>query len=403
VLSQWGYRLRSIRFAVLVLLGLASIAAYAMTAAFNGEPSAQPFRGWVAALESSEGLLSPPPDPSVQQDQVRLSVSAPVPGAPGSHPEVLYRVSVCGGQPFDGLLIAGGDARLTGAHVIAASEPGAAFRVKDILDAAVELGPGRGLRVELGPIQIMTVTFPRPIRCAATPAAVSPFGQGPSNQVVESGSARGPIRQDSGLPWWSGPRSIQRWPLVGALPGLPPELQVLWTGVKGLSGQWLRPKPDYVQVSSAPPADTSIEDAEPQTVSRLAWEGIEPMQPTARMSSVGATNSWQQGQVITGIALGIFGSLMATWLLLGRPAEDATVAQIRAGLKAIQGELDARVQLATVTAERDAARAALEAERHHAAERVEELRRNYEDRIAELSRRAARGRHGARRRNPAKD
>jgi hypothetical protein len=108
VLNSWR-RLRSIRFAALVLFGVGSIVAYAVTATFNGEPSPPGFRGWVAVLERAD---------APHGDQVKLTVLSLVPGTPGSHPELRYLVSVCGDHPFDGLLITGGDARLIDVGVL---------------------------------------------------------------------------------------------------------------------------------------------------------------------------------------------------------------------------------------------------------------------------------------------
>jgi hypothetical protein len=395
VLNSWR-RLRSIRFAALVLFGVASIAAFAATAAFNGEPSPPPFNGWVAILEQFDA-----------GDQVMLTVSSDNPDSERSRPTLSYQVSVCGDQPFDALLVAGGDARLS---AVGASPPffshtelGEVPTVKDVPDLTFNGG------FDLGRAQITPVTFRAPPPCASGISPVPPFPKFTGASEYVSGLAQAPIRQDSGLPWWTGPRSSETWPLVGTLlvEAAPFNPENDLTGSQGLSGEWGIRVPDYIEVPATPPNDSSVEEANPQPVSTatgLTWEGgADPIQPSARLTNVAGTSAWQQGQVISGIALGIFGSLLATWLLLGRPAEDASVTEVRAGLESIQGELDVRAQLAATTAERDAAITAAEAERQRAVDQIDDLRRTYEDRITQLRRADREEPPGPRRRRRPKE
>jgi hypothetical protein len=85
--------------AAIVIAGLGSVVFYAaISATINGLPSTQPFQGWVA-------LLQPWGSPS--GDQVKLVAVARAPGAPGQHPAMSYTVVVCGGRPFQGVLLMG--------------------------------------------------------------------------------------------------------------------------------------------------------------------------------------------------------------------------------------------------------------------------------------------------------
>lgn len=132
--SRSGGRSLSARAAAvaIVIVGLGSVVFYAaISATINGRPSTQPFRGWVALLQPSG---SPP------GDQVKLMAKALVPGGPGQHPAMSHTVLACGGQPFQGVLLMGGDARLANLHGIPAlgtSSSLAQASAEDLSDLAV--------------------------------------------------------------------------------------------------------------------------------------------------------------------------------------------------------------------------------------------------------------------------
>src|SRR4051794_39197510 len=91
---------------LLLLVALVTLVYAVLSAAINAQPTTKSFDRWLAVVQ--------PVGTSATQDQVRLGVEAAEPGAPGSRPELVYSVSVCGPRPFQGLLLIGGDARLTG-------------------------------------------------------------------------------------------------------------------------------------------------------------------------------------------------------------------------------------------------------------------------------------------------
>lgn len=304
---RWGRQVRP----VIVAVGLGSIAAYAaVSATVNAQPATPRFNGWVAVLQ---------PAGSPSGDQVELMILAGVPGAPGSHPELGYMVAVCGDHPFDGVLIAGGDARLRHVRVVAgATSPRPS--VVDVPDLTlVQAGP-----VPQGPAQVLHLSFTDIPSCTAPFASSPPYPEFTGAAEMESGLAMAPVRSDSGVLWWTGPRSSQDWPLVGTFPGFPAGDAGVFTGAAGLSGEWSRPIPEYVRVEAGGlAARASVDEAQPQPESTtgLHWRGVLPLQPTARVTDVDAMSGWQQSQVAAGIGLGIGGSLLAAWLFeLRRPA-----------------------------------------------------------------------------------
>jgi hypothetical protein len=310
-------------FIVAMAFGFGSIVAYWVVASIvNAEPPTPRFQGWVAVLQPTVAALTP-------GDQVKLIVLPGLPGVPGPHPELSYAVVVCGDHPFDGILVAGGDARLTNVRVVAADNrgtTGAGAASTPSVEAVPDLTMAQGTVFHLGPVQVLRLTYTWVPPCAAPASAQTqpPFPAFGGAAELESGLAMAPVRRDSQVLWWIGPRSSQYWPLIGVLPGFPPGDAGAFTGVQGLSGLWSRPVPEYVEVEAGGlAARASLDEVQPQPVSTtgLDWQGVPPMEPTARVTDVDAMSAWQQRLVVAGIALGIGGSLLASWLFeLGRRA-----------------------------------------------------------------------------------
>ncbi len=284
---------RWIRPAAILVFGLGSIAAYAaVSATVNAQPATTPFRGWVAVLQRS---VAP------QGNQVKLTVLAGLPGAPRSHPNIGYVVTVCGEHLFDGVLVAGGDARLADIRVVAADRPsttgGGPSQPPSVVDMP-DLAVAQAGTVDLGPVQVLRLTYTDIPACVAPLSAIPPLPEFVGAAELESGTAMSPVRRDSGALWWTGPRSSQYWPLVGALPGFASGDLGVFTGVRGLSGQWSRPVPEYVRVEAGGlAARASLDEAQPQPLSTagLDWEGVAPMQPNARVTDVDAMSAWAAG------------------------------------------------------------------------------------------------------------
>lgn len=128
-----------------------------------------------------------------------------------------------GNQPFQGVLLIGGDARLShvrGIPALGLSNANGQSSSQNLPDLTF-LDEGTGTGLDLGPVQAIHLTMSHPGRCASNYSAEQtlppPFlGQ---SQVI-AGQADAPVQRQWRLGWWSGPRSSQSWPLVGDFPGV---------------------------------------------------------------------------------------------------------------------------------------------------------------------------------------
>jgi hypothetical protein len=323
-----GLRSRASVVAV-VLVGLASIACYAaVSVTVNGEPSTTPFRGFVTILQ---------PAPVFPQDQVKLIASPLIPGGSGPHPGLSYSVAVCGSQPFQGVLLIGGDARLShlkGTPALGVSNAVGQSSAENLPDLTI-LDEGTGTLLDLGPVQAIHLTMSHPPKCASPYSAQQAppplfLGQG---QTI-TGQAAAPVQRQWRLGWWSGPRTSQSWPLIGDLPGISFNDLGEFRALKGLSGAWFRPGRQYVAVSvGALLSRVIVDQARPQPTSAtgLDWDGAQPIQPIAVVTDATSMNTWQNWLVAAGIFLGIGGSLLASLLYewarpsrAGGPVEEPT-------------------------------------------------------------------------------
>ena len=307
----------------IVVCGLGSIVAYAATSAtINGEPSLRYFQGWIAVLQS----VDEPPD-----HQVKLDVVASVPGAPGDHPELTYTLAVCGDRPFKGMLILGGDARLTNIRTIhslqgtVGTSPDAPqlSAIEELTDVTL-LDVSSNETIDLGPVQVVPLASTRAARCFSPYSSDHPPGFFMGDAQIITGLAMAPVQRQFRLGWWIGPRSSQVWPLVGAIPGVSLNDLGVFNGVRGLQGQWMRPPQQYVHVDvGSLTARVLIDQVRPPPTSAtgLVWDVTKPVQPTALLTNVDVMSGWQQGLVAAAIGLGIGGSLLASLLFeLGRPS-----------------------------------------------------------------------------------
>ena len=219
-----------------VLTGLASVACYvAVSVTVNGEPSTAPFRGFVALLQ--------PVATAFNQDQAKLVASSLVPGAPGQHPVLSYTVAVCGSNPFQGVLLIGGDAYLSHLRGIPALGTSNAIEKSssENLPDLTFLDEGSGAELDLGPVQAIHLTMSHPTKCASAYSANKtppPLFLG-QDQII-TGQAAAPVQRQWSLGWWSGPRTSQSWPLIGDIPGVSFNDLGEFRALTGLSGAWTR-------------------------------------------------------------------------------------------------------------------------------------------------------------------
>ena len=340
--------------AAIVIAGLGSVVFYAaISATINGRPSTQPFQGWVALLQ---------PSGSSSDDQVKLVAKALVPGGPGQHPAMSYTVVACGGQPFQGVLLMGGDARLADLHGIPAmgtSSTPAQARAEDLSDLTVFDVQSVSV-INLGPVQAIHVAMTNPGPCASAyaPQQVPPplfLGQA---QVV-TGLAAAPVQRSWKLGWWSGPRASQTWPLVGTLPGVKLTDLGEFQAVRGLGGSWGRSRQQYVAVDVgglAPRA--SLDEVQPTLASStsLYWDSAQPLRPTAEVTDTDSLSTLQQWQIAAAISLGIGGSLLASlvfewarpWRAQDQPVTHAGASTARVTARQAQPSRPAARPLATL-------------------------------------------------------
>lgn len=295
----------------ILLVGLASIACYAaVSATINGQPSTSPFNGFVVLLQSA-GTFS--------QDQVKLEATPLVPGGPGQRPTLSYQIIVCGNQSFSGVLLIGGDARLShlqGTPALgAATATGKASR-QDLPDLAF-LDEGTGIPFDLGPVQAIHITMTSPVKCASAYSTQQPLPQFFGQAQVVTGQAAAPVERQWRLGWWAGPRSSQSWPSIGGLPGVSANDLGEFLALDGLHGGWMRLTQQYFAVSvGSLQARAFVDESRPSLSSStsLDWEGIQPLQPIAVVTNTTSMSAWQNWLVGAGIFLGIGGSLMANLL-----------------------------------------------------------------------------------------
>jgi len=304
-----GFRAR-LGVAAILLVGLSSVACYAViSATVNGQPSTAPFSGFVALLQTA-GRFS--------QDQVELEATPLVPGGPGQRPALSYQVSVCGNQPFSGVLLIGGDARLShlqGNPALGTATAAGEASLQDLPDLAF-LNEGTGIPFHLGPVQAIHITMTSPLQCASTYSTQQPLPQFLGRVQVVMGQAAAPVERQWRLGWWAGPRSSQSWPSIG-LPGVNANDLGEFLALGGLHGAWMRLTRQYfvVSVGGLQPM-ALIDESRPSLSSStsLDWEETQPMQPIAVVTNTTSMSAWQNWLVGAGIFLGIGGSLMASLL-----------------------------------------------------------------------------------------
>jgi hypothetical protein len=230
-----------------------------------------------------------------------------------------YQVNVCGNQPFSGVLVIGGDARLShlqGYPALAAATATREASHQDLPDLA-SLGEGTGIRFDLGPVQVIYITMTSPVKCASAYSAQQPIPQFFGQVQVITGQAAAPVERQWRLGWWAGPRSSQSWPSIGGLPGVSDNDLGEFLAVDGLHGAWMRCTKQYFAVSvGGLQARALVDESRPSLSSStsLDWAGTQPMQPIAVVTNTKSMSAWQNWLVGAGIFLGIGGALMASLL-----------------------------------------------------------------------------------------
>jgi len=218
----------------IVILGVGSMVGYAvLSLVASAQPSTSPNPGWVAVLQ---------PGASSEVGEILLRAEAAEPGAPGGHPSLVYSVLACGDQPFRGLILLGGQARLdtivvSNEHMVTSTDQApTAAHVTAVPDLALGFG---GEVWHLGPVQEIPIVVDQPTPCLGATGADQQFMDGTGTTV--SGLAQGPIQRTGSFWRINGPHTSQVWPLIGGFPTALPGALGLFTGVDGLQGTWSIP------------------------------------------------------------------------------------------------------------------------------------------------------------------
>lgn len=285
----------------MAVTGVSIIGYAALSVTVNALPPLRVFPGWLAVLQ---------PVSEASGEQVSLIVHS---DAVGRHPLVSYAVVACGSRPYSADLLIGGSAQLTDIRQyppqFAALMP--PLRVQRLPDLVLAYGNGAA---SYGPVQLIRLSLPQ-FKCLPSAAGQDTAGFSGAAEAIE-GYAAAPFQQSwKGLwGWWHGPHATQDWPLTGALPQT--TAHGVFTGVSGLSGQWVRPDA-AIQISILNPSlDQSIDSAipEPSDPEVASWTGTDGMNPVARLTSTSYLALLQDWIVVFAVGLGIGGGMLASLL-----------------------------------------------------------------------------------------
>jgi hypothetical protein len=289
------------RAAIAVFAVLAGLAFWQVSGTINAEPPATPFPGWVAVLQ---------PKLKVSGTQVQLEVHPLQPGKASNRPWLSYSVAACGVEPFRGTLLLGGAARLSDIRMLGPTGTSLA----SVSDAEIFDASGNE-SIPLGTVQALRFTL-APTRCVAhfSPGSAPPEFAGTAIDIT--GRAGSAVVLNGKFGPWTGPRSAQRWPLVGSLPGVSPEDLGEWK-IAGLPGSWSRTFHEYIRLDAGSLSTVgSVEAARPSLLdlTRLSWSSSSPFQASARVLNANALSTWQNWLVAATIVLTLAGSLLAATL-----------------------------------------------------------------------------------------
>ncbi len=294
---RWMRRLGSV---AVVLVGLGSIASYVFASGVvNAQPSTAPFEGWVAVLQHSDQPIP---------EQLELRVVAMEPGAPGEHPYLRYSLLACGSRAFDGVLLIGGQARLSEVDILGPTLSDRPL-VSELHDAKLVQGD---VSWALGHTQVLHV------KIGAFGPCVSQAGEGfAGTGYTLTGQAQAAIQHPALFLGNDTPRQSLVWPLVGGFPGVPTTNLGSFLGGQELPGDWIVPPTLHKQVGAGSvAARTTVEAVVPplQDSSLVTWSSGHAIQPSMRVMNVDQMASAQQTLTNSGIGLGIGGSLLASLL-----------------------------------------------------------------------------------------
>jgi hypothetical protein len=298
----------------LVLAGLTIPMYFVVERVSSAQPGGRPFPGWVNVLEdANEGLHS-----------IGLVLQPVSPGGAGSHPLVQVDVLVCGTEPFHGVLLLGGAARLGDPKVLKPDPFRGAMTSASVSPRAV-VGPlldlARGMNVPITGAQAFAISFDQLAPCVAPPAdtaSAQPLAIAgtPFSLVGQLGA---PVLRRDSIWHLQSPRQDQVWPISGAFSEQLQNDLGEFEGPPSLPGRWIRPPSMRIEVrvgSLNPGAE--VEFTRPQSVATgesLDWTSSVPMAPVAQLLDTQSVTRWQDILAVATILLAVGASIVGTILL----------------------------------------------------------------------------------------
>ncbi|HEU5063266.1 MAG TPA: hypothetical protein VFT79_08975 [Solirubrobacterales bacterium] len=310
--SSWG-QAASLAFGV-----LSAIAFAAVSMTINHAPSPPSFDGWIAVLQKGRYTAS----------QVKLLIAPETPGGAGDQPRLRYTVTACGPRPFEGALLLGEDARLDDLEVLAPPAPTsgpAPTRSDEAISASRKLkmlDVSAGLFHTYSEVQVLRLALPATDCVPADQGGREPVFFGAAALIA--GNARAAVEAHSHGPFgiWSGPRSTQSWPYLGAPPDIAPQSLGEFRFVRGMAGgPWSRPAVSHFEVEVGSLTERATVDfarPTPAGSTSLSWSQTEPYAPIARLTNEESLGRWQTYLVLSTIALAIGASFIADLILRRR-------------------------------------------------------------------------------------
>ncbi|MDX8036575.1 hypothetical protein SK803_40820 [Lentzea sp. BCCO 10_0856] len=293
--------LRATAVTLVLVIGFGSVFFYVIAAGLvNAQPQTQPFDGWVAALQMRD---------ETGPEQVVLSVRPAGTDVAGDRPFLEYSLLICGSQPFHGVLLLGGQARLD-QPLLTSSPDQAAAKFVELESGSLT---GSQEKIDLGSVQIAEVNIAPATPCVSELGSKDFVGSGYS----VSGRVRAPIQRPATYMGLETGRHSQVWPRVGGLPGVADAHRGFFEGDGPLRGSWLIPRRLSSKVTVGPLLPRAVVDvAVPplSNASSIAWDQTSPIAATVRITNVDAMAGRQDLLAVAGIALGLGGSLLASML-----------------------------------------------------------------------------------------
>lgn len=315
---------------IIAVVGLALIAAYVLAdIAESALPTTKPFPGAIAVF----ARVGPEVPGALEQDVVRVAISALTPGARGEQPRVGIDIAVCGSFPYKGLLVLTGAAIPTGAVITAPSSRVSHPKLEVFRADAKFVGGVPGDNAYLSDTARIEFEVAQPIACIARSDDADSFSGNVALSIV--GNLRKPIAHSASVLSMTSPRTSQTWPTVGRLPWLAPAHRGIFT-LDEVAGRWFIP-PLRTAISAETLSDrVEVESSRPPLTSStaVAWNSTVALSPIVRFVDLDSQNTWHRSLTALAVGLGVGASLLAALALeaaSGRPSRRGAAAPLGTG------------------------------------------------------------------------